>query len=55
MRVINQDTQIYAMFTRMIRLVFETTPYSSLCSLRVDICMNLHNTPGQSVSNFAIS
>ncbi|KAI9472246.1 MAG: cofactor of BRCA1-domain-containing protein [Benjaminiella poitrasii] len=42
MATINQDPQIYKMFIKMIRIVFEATPHPSLCSLRVDILMNFH-------------
>ncbi|KAI7900306.1 cofactor of BRCA1-domain-containing protein [Cokeromyces recurvatus] len=42
MAIINQDPQIYEMFIKMIRIVFEATPHPSLCSLRVDILMNFH-------------
>ncbi|KAI8365513.1 cofactor of BRCA1-domain-containing protein [Blakeslea trispora] len=43
MSTIGDDPQIYRMFIDMIRVVFEATPYSSLCSLRVDVLMNFHD------------
>ncbi|RCI03227.1 hypothetical protein CU098_008761 [Rhizopus stolonifer] len=43
MSTIGKDPQIYRMFIDMIRVVFEATPYSSLCSLRVDVLMNFHD------------
>jgi hypothetical protein len=43
MDIIGQDPQIYKMFMHMIRIVFEATPYPSLCSLRVDVLMNFHD------------
>lgn len=43
MDTISQDPEIYRMFMQMIRIVFEATPYPSLCSLRVDVLMNFHD------------
>ncbi|KAG2195363.1 hypothetical protein INT47_004471 [Mucor saturninus] len=43
MDTIGEDPQIYMMFTQMIRIVFESTPHPSLCSLRVDVLMNFHD------------
>ncbi|KAG1456283.1 hypothetical protein G6F46_007688 [Rhizopus delemar] len=43
MEVIGGDPQIYLMFMQMVRIVFETTPYPSLCSLRIDVLMNYHD------------
>lgn len=43
MDTIGEDKQIYKMFMQMIRIVFEATPYPSLCSLRVDVLMNFHD------------
>jgi hypothetical protein len=43
MDTIGEDPQIYMMFMQMIRIVFEATPYPSLCSLRVDVLMNFHD------------
>lgn len=43
MDTISQDPEIYRMFIQMIRIVFEATPYPSLCSLRVDVLMNFHD------------
>lgn len=43
MDTISQDAEIYRMFIQMIRIVFEATPYPSLCSLRVDVLMNFHD------------
>lgn len=43
MDTIGEDPQIYIMLMQMIRIVFESTPYPSLCSLRVDILMNFHD------------
>ncbi|ORE04595.1 hypothetical protein BCV72DRAFT_12606 [Rhizopus microsporus var. microsporus] len=43
MEVIDGDPDIYRMFIKMIRIVFETTPYPTLCSLRIDILMNYHD------------
>ncbi|ORZ25245.1 cofactor of BRCA1-domain-containing protein [Absidia repens] len=43
MEIIGGDPTLYVMFMEMIRLVFEATPYPSLCSLRVDILMNFHD------------
>lgn len=50
MDTIGQDPQIYMMFMKMIRIVFEATPYPSLCSLRVDILMNFHDLDCEPVS-----
>lgn len=41
--IIGGDPILYTMFMKMIRLVFEATPYPSLCSLRVDILMSFHD------------
>lgn len=50
MDTIGEDPQIYVMFTQMIRIVFESTPHPSLCSLRVDILMNFHDLDCEPVS-----
>ncbi|CAO3681186.1 unnamed protein product [Rhizopus stolonifer] len=44
LETIDGDPQIYMMFMQMVRLVFETSPYPSLCSLRIDILMNYHDS-----------
>ncbi|GAA5806260.1 cofactor of BRCA1-domain-containing protein [Helicostylum pulchrum] len=51
MDTIGQDPQIYMMFMKMIRIVFEATPYPSLCSLRVDILMNFHDLDCEPILN----
>ncbi|KAI8888564.1 hypothetical protein K501DRAFT_240060 [Backusella circina FSU 941] len=43
MDTIGKDPQLYTMFIQMVRIVFETTPYPSLSSLRVDVLMNFHD------------
>ncbi|OZJ04009.1 hypothetical protein BZG36_03623 [Bifiguratus adelaidae] len=39
---IGEDTTIYSMFLDFIRLVFDATPYPSVCTLRFDLLMALH-------------
>ncbi|KAF7728910.1 Cofactor of BRCA1 [Apophysomyces ossiformis] len=41
--MIGDDPKLYAMFVEMLRLVFESTPYASLSSLRVDAMMKFHD------------
>jgi hypothetical protein len=43
MDMIGKDPQLYTMFIQMVRIVFETTPYPSLSSLRVDVLMKFHD------------
>ncbi|CDH53519.1 negative elongation factor b [Lichtheimia corymbifera JMRC:FSU:9682] len=43
MQIINGDPKLYNMFIKTLKIVFESTPYPSLCSIRVDILMNYHD------------
>lgn len=43
MQIINGDPKLYDMFIKTLKIVFESTPYPSLCSIRVDILMNYHD------------
>lgn len=54
MDTIGEDKQIYKMFMQMIRIVFEATPYPSLCSLRVDVLMNFHDLDSVEVRRITI-
>ncbi|KAG0172363.1 Cofactor of BRCA1 [Apophysomyces sp. BC1034] len=41
--MIGDDPKLYTMFVEMLRLVFESTPYASLSSLRADVLMKFHD------------
>lgn len=43
MQIINGDPKLYDMFIKTLKIVFESTPYPSLCSIRVDLLMNYHD------------
>ncbi|KAI9323386.1 cofactor of BRCA1-domain-containing protein [Dichotomocladium elegans] len=43
MEMINGDPKLYLMFLETVQIVFRSTPYPSLCSIRVDILMNYHD------------
>ncbi|KAI7851635.1 cofactor of BRCA1-domain-containing protein [Circinella umbellata] len=42
MEIINGDPKLYFMVLETIRIVFQSSPFPSLCSIRVDLLMNYH-------------
>ena len=55
MQIINGDPKLYDMFIKTLMIVFQSTPYPSLCSIRVDILMNYHDNDFSEVRNRSIS
>ncbi|KAI9263158.1 cofactor of BRCA1-domain-containing protein [Phascolomyces articulosus] len=42
MEIIDGDQKLYSMVLETIRIVFQSSPFPSLCSIRVDLLMNYH-------------
>ena len=50
MEIINGDPKLYSMVLDTIRIVFQSSPFPSLCSIRVDLLMNYHEKDNTAVS-----
>ncbi|KAI9494828.1 cofactor of BRCA1-domain-containing protein [Zychaea mexicana] len=49
MEIINGDPKLYSMVLNTIHIVFQSSPFPSLCSIRVDLLMNYHEKDNAAV------